>query len=386
MKIVATRKGSVVEEVDHTNTNKHNDPVLYSKLHYNMVTTPNTLTTSSSSPTLTDDSEDVSLDDEINVEDDDVTNDVVEVVTSNDVDLDKPISIMTDKHLNEMNTTHLPLTVPTITTTMPKRPSLIHSIEESRKARLYRQQDAVPFNTVDDTLLTTQRDVEHTPYEDIALLSSQTQQQQELATMVPKLTVRFSTITIRDYPRSIGDNPASSCGPSISMGWEHESEVSVPIDAYEENRGPRRRGREMIIPVQLREEILRNAGYSRAEIMKCTRDINIARGQRRRTYDTLHLQSIQLLTERITRKAWNVLTLGEHKRKERAILQEFSHGKIGGEMSPAVPFQPTSSSNNIKGILSVTSMQERSSPTTTSTSTSTITSNDHDDESSSSLI
>jgi hypothetical protein len=355
-----------------------------------MVTTPNTLMTSSSSPTLTDDSEDVSLDDEIDVEDDDVTNDVVEVVTTgrNDVDLNQRISTMTEKHLNEMDTTHFPLTVPTTAITMPKRPSLIHSIEESRKARLYRQQEAVPSTIIDDTTPSSQRAVEHTADEDIALLSSQTQQQQELAMMVPKLTVRFSTITVRDYPRSIGDNPASSCGPSISMGWEHESELSVPIDEYEENRGPRRRGREMIIPVQLREEILRNAGYSRAEIMKCTRDINIARGQRRRTYDTLHLQSLQLLTERITRKAWNVLTLGERKRKERAIIQEFSHCNIGGETSSALPFQPTSSSNNIKGILSVTSIQERSSPTTTTatTSTSTITSNDHDDESSSSLI
>ena len=140
----------------------------------------------------------------------------------------------------------------------------------------------------------------------------------------PKSRVGFTHVTIRDYPRSIGDNPASTSGPSISIGWKHEAECTIPLDEFEENRAPRRLGREMIIPAQIREDLLRQEGYSRAEIMQCMKELNIIRGQRRRTYETLHLQSLQLLSERISRKAWNVLTLGEYKRKEQATYQELT--------------------------------------------------------------
>ena len=140
----------------------------------------------------------------------------------------------------------------------------------------------------------------------------------------PKSRVGFTHVTIRDYPRSIGDNPASTSGPSISIGWKHEAECTISLDEFEENRAPRRLGREMIIPAQIREDLLRQEGYSRAEIMQCMKELNIIRGQRRRTYETLHLQSLQLLSERISRKAWNVLTLGEYKRKEQATYQELT--------------------------------------------------------------
>ncbi len=162
-----------------------------------------------------------------------------------------------------------------------------------------------------------------------------------LPTPPRKSRVTFTHVTIRDYPRSIGDNPASTSGASISIGWKHEAECTIALDEFEENRAPRRLGREMIIPAQIREGLLRQEGYSRAEIMQCMRELNVIRGQRRRTYETLHLQSLQLLTERMSRKAWNVLTLGEYKRKEQATYQELTRRS---ERPPAVTKTATSSS------------------------------------------
>ena len=60
--------------------------------------------------------------------------------------------------------------------------------------------------------------------------------------------VRFGNVTIRDYPRAISDNPASSSGPSISIGWNYQKESTMSINDYETSRTQRRMGREMIIP------------------------------------------------------------------------------------------------------------------------------------------
>lgn len=136
-------------------------------------------------------------------------------------------------------------------------------------------------------------------------------------------SVQFSTVTIRDYPRAMSDNPASSIGPAISIGWNYEEENTYIIDEYESSRmGNRRYGREMIIPSAIREDLLRHAGYSRAEIMNSIRELNVARTQRRRTYDTLHLQGLHAVSESIARKVINVLSFGEFKRKKRATEQE----------------------------------------------------------------
>lgn len=137
------------------------------------------------------------------------------------------------------------------------------------------------------------------------------------------LGVQFSTVTIRDFPRTIGDNPASSAGLSVSIDWKYEAEHTLPLDEYEERRKPRRNGREMIMPPQLREAILREAGFSRAEFVRALRELNVIRGQRRRTYETLHLQPFQALTEKLSRKFLNLVTMGEFKRKERNLINKY---------------------------------------------------------------
>lgn len=185
---------------------------------------------------------------------------------------------------------------------------LVHSPECSRRKRMLRLQQKLRSTMVDD-LSSSMRTADST----IATSESN----------VPALEVQFSTVTIRDFPRTIGDNPASSAGLSVSIDWNYEKECTLSLDEYEDRRKPRRLGREMIMPPQVREVILREAGFSRAEIVRALRELNVVRGQRRRTYETLHLQPLQALSEKITRKAWNLVTLGEYKRKERSLINPY---------------------------------------------------------------
>lgn len=140
----------------------------------------------------------------------------------------------------------------------------------------------------------------------------------------PRRSVTFSDIIIREYPYEIGDNPGSRTGPALTLKWNYVNERTFTVDGYEKSRpyDYRRLFHEMLIPPSVRMEILRTAGYSRAEIIKGTRIVNIVRSQRRRTLDMLKSSDIEELSEKIARKTINILTLGTRKRKEKKYISD----------------------------------------------------------------
>jgi hypothetical protein len=101
------------------------------------------------------------------------------------------------------------------------------------------------------------------------------------------------------------------------------SEVSADLEEYEVSRPPRRDNLEMQMPPSYRKELLRRAGYTRGEITDLTKPVNIARAQRARTRETLNLDGVNELVEKISRKTFNVLTLGMAKRSERKFLKPY---------------------------------------------------------------
>jgi hypothetical protein len=139
--------------------------------------------------------------------------------------------------------------------------------------------------------------------------------------------VSFGNVQIREYPIVLGDNPGGSSGPPLSIEWTHQSESSVPLDAYEQDRPNRRDRAEMCMPAFLRVKMLQEAGYSRAEIVALQKPVNITRVQRRRTNATLNLQTLHEITERTRRKTLNLLSLGTRKRKEKHFLEPFTKAK-----------------------------------------------------------
>ena len=94
-------------------------------------------------------------------------------------------------------------------------------------------------------------------------------------------TVRFSDITIREYPMILGDNPSVSCGPPVTIDWQHSSEAHLPLDKYMHSLPffPRERC-QMVMPAFLREDIVSNSGYQYSDIINTMYEIDLIKTQR----------------------------------------------------------------------------------------------------------
>lgn len=113
--------------------------------------------------------------------------------------------------------------------------------------------------------------------------------------------LRFSTLTIREYPRVLGDNVTVK-GPPLSLAWEHSDEKVYELEDYEEAcQYTRRTQIELKMPSKHRDEILKEIGYSRQEIQESVKKSNIARNKRKRTVETLKLQPLQEAFEKLVR-------------------------------------------------------------------------------------
>eukprot|EP00934_Nitzschia_sp_Nitz4_P005736 Nitzschia sp. Nitz4//scaffold116_size91068//5492//6342//NITZ4_004945-RA/size91068-augustus-gene-0.50-mRNA-1//1//CDS//3329533539//5726//frame0 len=68
----------------------------------------------------------------------------------------------------------------------------------------------------------------------------------------------FDSVVIREYGRTIGDNPACSSGPPLCISWDYNVLGKVKLNEFERNRPPRRTNFEMVIPRKEREEMLKS--------------------------------------------------------------------------------------------------------------------------------
>ena len=96
-------------------------------------------------------------------------------------------------------------------------------------------------------------------------------------------SVRFSTIDIREYDTAISINPSCSIGPGLQLGWGFSNLYSMPVEEFEEKfpSESRRKARDMVIPFERRELILKEAGYSRRDIEECKCEIYTMQLQQR---------------------------------------------------------------------------------------------------------
>lgn len=134
-------------------------------------------------------------------------------------------------------------------------------------------------------------------------------------------TIGFANVQIREYARRMGDNPGCRCGVSLTLEWEVQAEVTVTLDAYEETRPARRDRSEMCLPAEVRMEMMRDAGFSRGEILQYVKKANIARGQRSRTNETLQLAGAQEMAQRLVRGVLNKSVRRKSKQLEKKTLE-----------------------------------------------------------------
>ena len=82
-----------------------------------------------------------------------------------------------------------------------------------------------------------------------------------------KKSVTFDSINIREYDVILGDNPACSDGPPLSLDWTFTESTSSTIDDYEEVRGYKRHRKFLYLLVITRRNLLINrSGYYPTDI------------------------------------------------------------------------------------------------------------------------
>ena len=93
--------------------------------------------------------------------------------------------------------------------------------------------------------------------------------------------VSFQSVNVREYDRTIGDNPSCSSGIPISLDWSHSSEVIHKVDDYEKLKYMKNTKYVTRITPQRRESLVKmNLGYSDEEIalyMKETKKVQRSR-------------------------------------------------------------------------------------------------------------
>ena len=94
-------------------------------------------------------------------------------------------------------------------------------------------------------------------------------------------TVSFSSLSIREYPPAISDNPSCSFGPPVQLDWDYEAEETHRIDHYEESRQPRRASHDLLLSYYDRRFLLlKQAGYSRKEVKEAMKEAERVKRER----------------------------------------------------------------------------------------------------------
>jgi len=98
-------------------------------------------------------------------------------------------------------------------------------------------------------------------------------------------TVSFDKITLRNYDVIVTDNPSTTAGPPIGLGWSYDqTHETCDVDAYENFRAPPRSKREFLLPSSERWEILRLTGrYSNNDLKKASDEVKERQAQKRRS-------------------------------------------------------------------------------------------------------
>ena len=121
--------------------------------------------------------------------------------------------------------------------------------------------------------------------------------------------VRFSTITIQEYPIIVGDHPCVSSGTPITIGWEVLSFQTYGIDKYEHyvHNDPTRQLWASVcqsphcISAIRRERLLSSLGFTKTEQRQGRKSAESTRKQRRCTRRYMYLSAFE---ERIIESSW----------------------------------------------------------------------------------
>ncbi len=137
-----------------------------------------------------------------------------------------------------------------------------------------------------------------------------------------KRRVNFDQIHIREYSRCLGDNPATTHGPPLSIDWQYNIAGSYDLEEYEQSRPERRVSQQMLIPGSVREDILLKTTDVTKKQMNCVmNEIKAARHRRQLCVAMQEFEDWNLLGEAIVRRLRR-LKNGISKKREQELLWE----------------------------------------------------------------
>lgn len=131
------------------------------------------------------------------------------------------------------------------------------------------------------------------------------------------MTVKFHTVTIREFEVIPGLNPSAMGGTPLEIGWRYMQDRELSFEPYESSRaGKRRLASEMRMPPEARFERLLEHGFSAKEINAFKRESQKGRMERAETVESIKRGSFkaQEKNERIKKGVLNLL--GSTRKKE----------------------------------------------------------------------
>lgn len=123
----------------------------------------------------------------------------------------------------------------------------------------------------------------------------------------PDKAVRFGTVELRVFPITLGDNPACTHGPPITIEWDHVAAETMPVDVWESNRQRRRCGEQLKLQWLQRRIILKD-DVSEADILRANQEIRNIHQQRLMTISRLKYEKVELFTQSLFRKMKRTFT------------------------------------------------------------------------------
>ena len=124
------------------------------------------------------------------------------------------------------------------------------------------------------------------------------------------LSVSFDCVRVRYYERIIDINPAVTNGAAVGIGWRYKRGGQFDIEEWESNRMNTRTSKELILPKHVRENMLKDLGYTQADIAAAVRVILKTKNKRRQTVQNLGAESMEEAVESASRRVKSILTLG----------------------------------------------------------------------------
>ncbi len=191
----------------------------------------------------------------------------------------------------------------------------------TRRSSSSRKEDSLPSSqrlikrpkSANIMIVKTQRDSLRRSYGSLNSLARSSSSFQSLRST--NSNVSFQNVSVREYPRCVGDNPSVSSGPPLTIGWEPVKTEELSIEDYEKRRMGNHCTR---IPARARHQILEcEWDVPTSRLLKASIDVRVVRQQRLETMNqTKYSQKIEEALES-TRRTIKKLSFNKNKNPEK---------------------------------------------------------------------